>query len=115
MGEYKLYEKRNRNESLCVKIFEGIFIIPFDEIAYLSSQSNYTTIHKTDGTELVAAKTIGKYESRLDDRFIRIHSSTIVNYTKISWISNSLTSLRINSGDVLAVARSRKDVLNILF
>ena len=115
MGEYKLYEGRNRNQSLCVKVFEGIFIIPFDEIDYLTSQSNYTTIHKSDGTQLVASKTLGSYESVLDDRFIRIHSSTIVNYTKIKWISNNMASLRINSGDVLQVARARKDVLGVLF
>ena len=114
MGEYKLYEGRNRSQSLCVKVMEGIFIIPFEEIVYLTSHSNYTTIHKTDGTELVASKTMGKYESNLDDRFIRIHSSTIVNYTKINWISSNMTTLRINTGKMLQIARARKGVLNFL-
>ena len=114
MGEYKLFEGVNRNQSLCVKVFEGIFIIPFDDIVYLTSQSNYTTIHRVDGTQLVASKTMGKYEVKLDDRFIRIHSSTIVNYTKIDWISTNMASLRINTGDILQVARSRKGVLKFL-
>lgn len=114
MGEYKLYEGRMPSQSLCVKVFEGIFIIPFDEIAYLESQSNYTTIHKTDGTQLVASKTLGTYQGKLDGRFIRIHSSTIVNYTQIKWISTNLMCVRIKSGKLLSVAKARKDVIRFL-
>ncbi len=114
MGEYKLYDERVRTQSLCVKVFEGIFIIPYDEIAYLQSQSNYTTIYKTDGTQLVASKTLGTYQSKLDERFLRIHSSTIVNFTQIKWISTNLMCLRIKSGKLLSVAKSRKNVIKFL-
>lgn len=114
MGEYKLYEGRVRHQSLCVKVFEGIFLIPYEEIAYLQSQSNYTTIHKIDGTQIVASKTLGTYQSKLDERFIRIHSGTIVNFTQIKWISTNLMCVRIKTGKLLSVAKSRKDVLRFL-
>ncbi len=57
--------------------------IIFDHILYIESIKDYIRIHLTDETHIVKFS-ISAFKKELDDRFIRIHRSYIVNRDKIT-------------------------------
>lgn len=58
----------------------GFKVINVDEIMYLEADSNYTVLHLSGLSQIVATRTIGDFEKILNTpQFFRIHKSTIIN------------------------------------
>ncbi len=57
--------------------------VVFDEILFIESLKDYIKIHLKDQTH-ITKYSISAFEKNLDDRFIRIHRSYIVNRNKIT-------------------------------
>ncbi len=57
--------------------------VVFDEVLYVESLKDYIKIHAEDEV-LVVKESISNFEKRIDDRFLRIHRSYIVNKEKIT-------------------------------
>ncbi|TPN88911.1 LytR/AlgR family response regulator transcription factor [Aquimarina algicola] len=57
--------------------------VVFDDILYAESLKDYIKIHLQDET-LTIKESISSFEKRVDDRFIRLHRSYIVNSEKIT-------------------------------
>lgn len=60
--------------------------IPYNDIVYIESLSDYIRINTTNG-EVISKEKISNLASRLPDNFIRIHRSFIINKEKIKSIS----------------------------
>lgn len=58
--------------------------IVFDSILYVESLKDYIKIHLKDEDSLMIKESISAFEQRLDNRFIRLHRSYIVNSEKIT-------------------------------
>lgn len=58
-------------------------IIPYDEIVYIESLSDYISIH-TDKKEIRSKEKISKINDKLPDKFQRIHRSFIINKEKVT-------------------------------
>lgn len=58
--------------------------VTFDEVLYVESLKDYIKIHLQDQNSLVVKESISTFEKRIDDRFIRLHRSYIVNSEKIT-------------------------------
>ncbi len=58
--------------------------VVFDTILYVESLKDYIKIHFQEAGPLTVKESISAFEQRLDDRFVRLHRSYIVNSEKIS-------------------------------
>ena len=114
-----LQEERNTQQlnRLTVHVGRKLRVISLDEVRYIEAEDKLVFAYLEDKryrTEF----TLQELEQRLDDRFVRIHRSVIVNldeaYELIPWSSGTYR-LRLEDGTELPVARRRtqtvKDVL----
>ncbi len=77
-----------------------IMKIPYDEIIYIESLSDYVQVN-TVKNQIVSKEKISKLASRLPDIFMRIHRSFIVNTDKIKELSYDelrVDDVRLNIG-----------------
>ena len=90
--------------------------IPYQDILYLEGFSNYTLIHFLDGKYKLSPRTLLYHiRNSLDDSFIRIHRSFCVNklyITNKSFEENLRTTIQLENGKLLSVARRRRKVLD---
>ncbi|WP_109300979.1 LytTR family DNA-binding domain-containing protein [Aquimarina sp. AU474] len=70
-------------ESIFVNKAKKQIRVFFDDVLYIESLKDYIKIHFTNET-LTIKESISSFEKRIDNRFIRIHRSYIVNKTKIT-------------------------------
>ncbi|HRG00219.1 MAG: LytTR family DNA-binding domain-containing protein [Bacteroidia bacterium] len=84
--------KNNLNEThdkkMCISTTEGKYYIPFNDIMFMEADGSYTTIFINQKKEIHASRRLKYYEEMLegDNRFVRIHRSTVVNVTYIEKI-----------------------------
>lgn len=65
---------------IALPVADGIEFIDVSDIMYCKSQSNYTTLHLSDGKKLLLSKTISNLEKMLSPYFfIRTHRSYLIN------------------------------------
>lgn len=64
---------------------EGIFKIYLSSIKYIETLERHTVVHAVDN-EIYSNKTMASHLNELDKRFIRCHSSIIVNMQYIKSI-----------------------------
>lgn len=119
LSEDKLSEVLNRavlkirknEKSLFLSISGEMVRILIYQIKYLEVQQNYVTVHaKKDYT---VKKTLGEFESELDERFYRIGRSFIVNLSCIDKITKN--SVHLSDGSVIPLPRGQYESLNKAF
>lgn len=64
-----------------------ITFVDLNELIYLQADGRYTYFHFKDSKKITSSKNIGEYDKVLNDNFIRIHQSYIVNIHFIKSIS----------------------------
>jgi len=74
------------NKTLSVKKGNKIVLLQLADIAYLQANDKYTYVHTTDGRELFSDHMLATLEARLNDDFVRVQKSYIVNKTRIAEI-----------------------------
>lgn len=86
--------------------------IPYDDIIYIESLSDYIKVHAQNRKAVVSKEKISVMAEILPDRFVRIHRSFIINTHKISRHSSNDVEL---DGIQLNIGRSyKKTVLPLL-
>ncbi|MGB3463723.1 MAG: LytTR family DNA-binding domain-containing protein [Cyclobacteriaceae bacterium] len=78
----QLPEKERKNHVFVGKNMKQVRIL-LDEILYVESLKDYVKIHLSDEVHLIK-RGITVFEKELDDRFVRVHRSYIVNSEKIT-------------------------------
>jgi two-component system LytT family response regulator len=95
--------------------FRKLEKIPYSDILYLQSNSNYTLIHLQDGSVKISTKTLLFHiNNSLNDSFIRIHRTFCVNKSHIQNFNKkeNVDSLFLKGGIQLAFSRrKRRDLL----
>ena len=88
-------------------------IIDLENIIRLESDKNYTEFILKDGKKIVSSKSIKDYDEILESQgFFRIHKSHIVNISCIKQLlKGSIPQVKLNNGELIDVARRRKDEL----
>lgn len=105
----KAKEKLKKNERILTLEANGLYYrIAIYKIKYVEVLANYLTIHADEDVKI--KMTLTSFEKLLDDRFIRIGRSYIVNLTKITRVSKS--ELRLDDGTILPLARSAYELVN---
>lgn len=98
-----------RLRRLTVHVGRKLRVVDLDEVRYIEAEDKLVFVH-LDDKRYRTDFTLQELEQRLDDRFVRIHRSVIVNleatYELVPWSSGTYR-LRLNDGTELPVARRR--------
>lgn len=79
--------------------------IPYDDILFIESLSDYIKVNLENGEEVVSKETISSLSKRLPEGFLRIHRAFLINTSKLSGFSHN----EVNIGNVtLNIGRSYK-------
>ena len=106
--ETALKEQRGINR-LTLPSGQGYRLIDVDDIIHIEADSNYSIFHLKNKEKITVSKVLKDYEEILpDERFFRIHKSSIVNlkYVKEYHNKNGLV-LSLEDGASLVVSRRR--------
>lgn len=102
-------EKLSKNEKVLHFEADGEMIrIPLHQIRYADVSGNYVTVHASD--DLTVKMTLGELESELDDRFLRVSRSTVVNLTQVSRVTRA--EIRLQDGAVIPLPRGAYEGVN---
>ena len=102
-------QKVKKNERVLILELSGTMVrIPLYEIRYLEVYQNYVTIHARQ--DCTVKKTLGEFETELDDRFFRIGRSFIVNLFCIGRITKS--DVYLIDGTIIPLPRGQYGPLN---
>ena len=95
---------------ICVKSYGDYRFIEAKEICYLQADNNSTDIHLYNGEMITAFKTLKHFEGLLNNPFVRIHNSYIVNIDYVSRIhtGNAVCYIK-NTTTKLPFSKSYKD------
>lgn len=90
----------------------GFKLLKTEDILYLESARNYTTIHLVDGTKQVSSKNLGFYEKQLPaSRFFRIHRSYLINLDHLEgYDSNRSSFVELRGGHKLEISKRRLSI-----
>jgi len=89
---------------------DGIELVPFAEIIYLKSDSNYCELKLTGNRKLVASKTLKHFEELLPaDQFLRIHKSYLINIHQVKkYLKSDGGVLVMQNDDILPVSKNHR-------
>lgn len=88
---------------------QGYRLVDIDDIIHIEADSNYSVFHFTNLEKIAVSKVLKDYEEILpENRFVRIHKSSIVNlkYVKEYNSKNGL-QVMLSNGDTITVSRRR--------
>ena len=90
-----------------------IHILELDEIKYIKASSNYSIIYYAEDKSIISSKTLKYYEECLQNKgFLRVHSNTLINLTKIKGIGkNGIYTIILKDNTNIPVSRSYKEAL----
>ncbi len=102
-----------RYNKVTVHTTKGLLFIPMQNILWLESDNNYTTLHLLEGKSVLTSRSIGVFEELLQNfDFVRIHQSTIINLEHLQeYIRGDGGSVILTNGKELEVSRRRKTEL----
>jgi len=103
-----------REKGLIVRKGDQLVDVALEEIVWVEASNQYVRIHTREASHTLAGTLSTFAERRLDGRFVRIHRSTIINPSEIVKVvpqSNGTHEIELSTGDVVTLARSRKDLV----
>ena len=105
-------EAHNSLNRLTLKTQHEIYFVDPEDVLYCQSDGNYTTFFLNDGSKLVVTNLIKHYDDLLQNNgFFRIHKSYLVQLKQIKKFNKSNCTIQLNSGDVIDVAKRKKEEL----
>ena len=108
---FKLNESlKGVNKKILLPTTEGFHVVEIKDIIYCEADRNYTTFFLTENVKQIVSKSMGYYQSILDDSlFVRVHNKYLVNMEYIkTYIKGQGGSIILKDGTELNVSRSRK-------
>jgi len=90
---------------------DGIELVPWNEIIYCKSDSNYCELTLTGDRKMVASKTLKYFETNLPHKqFFRIHKSYLVNLQHIKkYLKRDGGELVMSDNKILPVSRNHRE------
>ena len=111
----KLLFNFNQHRRLIFKQMEGFHVLPFDQISYLKSESNYTNIFLKNGKQVLISQTLKLINEQLDNQFLRVHNSVIINLLEVESFNTKNLIITLFSGEQINVSRRKKAEVGKIF
>ncbi len=108
LGARQARTPRERPSKLSIRDGNANVFVPIDDIDWIEAADYYVEIH-TGGRSYLMRETMQRLQAMLDDRFVRIHRSRLVNRDRvreIRWENRGEMVVVTTSGVALKVARS---------
>ena len=105
-----------RPTRLSIRDADSIVFVPIDDIDWVEAADYYVEIHAGERSYLMR-ETMQRLQAMLDDRFVRIHRSRLVNRDRVRevrWESRGEMVVVLENGLALKVARSCRGKLELL-
>ncbi len=109
---FRLEEEKRKNAFLELLSNRQLVRIPFSEISYIESLSDYVRVHTDKGQKVTSKQKISALTEILPADFIRIHRSFIVNKGKISRFNSN--EVEINGVELNIGRTYKKEVVSLL-
>ncbi|MDF1697023.1 MAG: LytTR family DNA-binding domain-containing protein [Saprospiraceae bacterium] len=107
-------ENINQFGLLSIPLMSERKIVRMEEILYMKSESNYTSICMKDNS-LVVCKTLKWFIPKMENYFFRVHQSFLINLKFLSSYNLKDHCIVLRDGSQIPVARTkRKELLKIL-
>lgn len=105
-------DNEKKNETIAIKAGYDKVLLNTNDVLYIQSEGNYSTVHTTRNTTHVISKNLKKVEALYfqNNCFIRIHQSVIVNANHIS--SFDRTIVKISNLKQLKISKNGYKLLN---
>ncbi|CAM1371378.1 conserved hypothetical protein [Tenacibaculum sediminilitoris] len=108
--KHKVFEEANTK--INIQADGRVYLVPKEDILYLKSDKSYTTIHLTNGKNIIATKTLKEVHKKIIyPEFLRVHNSYVVNLNYVVEYNKGVNELTLNEGTIIAVSRSKKNEL----
>ena len=107
----------NQDKKIILKTTENIYLIDIHSIICCESDSNYTSVHTSDGQKIFVAKTLKDYDDMLSGcGFYRVHKSFLINLAHIRRFEKQEGGYIILTNDlkIPVASRKRDEVLALL-
>lgn len=101
---------------LSVSTEDAIRILDYNNVIRLEASSNYCYLYTEGGDRILSSKTLKYYEDQLNDSFLRVHQSHLVNLSKIkAYMKTEGGYLKMSDGsDVPVSVRKKQELIRIL-
>lgn len=98
-------------DKMCISTSEGYIVIEKNLISHIKADGSYCVI-VSDESKLTCSQTLGEITPRIRlNNFIRVHRSYFINLHKVQSFSSCLTSLTMENGTIIPIARSNKNLI----
>lgn len=75
-----------------VRVGDRMLFVKIEEIVYFSAEEKYVTIHTKERKSYLSDLTLKNLEDKLDEKFLRVHRSLLVNVNRIKEIDKHFGS-----------------------
>lgn len=84
----EIFEKKyaDKKSQIFIRNGNSLGLVKYDEIIYLQADEGYTTIFMENGGKESVPKTLKHFETKLNQKFLRVHRGYIINVDKIKEI-----------------------------
>ena len=100
------------NKMIIVRTVNKTIKLSVDEIACFQGEGNYSTIFLLNGKKYIVTKTLKHLEYILDDTFIRVHKSFLINSDHIESVYTHDRILKLVGGKEVSISRRKKKEIN---
>lgn len=116
VGEEKLFsvldraaEKLAKNEKVLTFETGGEMLrVPVYRIRYADVLGNYVTVHAQ--SDITVKMTLSELEKQLDERFLRVGRSALINLTQVSRVTK--TEIKLSDGTAIPLPRGAYAIVN---
>lgn len=103
------FNKKFNRRKITINTDGKLIFLTEDEILFVESDGNYSTIHTSNGKKIVVTKKLKEINSLLpEDHFFRIHNSFVINLNKIKEFLKSDGYVILEDNHKIPVSRQRK-------
>lgn len=96
-------KKAKEEKAIVIKNQKGYSFLNFDDIFLIKSSSNYTYFYTKDLQQILVSKTMKEFEPFLNEQFLRVHKSYIVNTTYIRFLNTTKKKLQLAISELSAL------------
>ncbi len=87
-------------------------LLPLEDILHLESRRIYTIFHIKNARQVISSHNLGRINKELDERFLRIHKSHIVNLYEVKTYKKARGGkITLSDNTIITVAQRRKTEL----
>lgn len=106
---------KSDNQNLSIKDKNFLVKIPFREIEWLEIDGNYTSIVVRNGKKYIQKQSLKYFLDLLDDLFVQIHRSYIINSAHVAKLDLNNNTLTTRNGSILPIGSKFKSAVVDLF